>query len=98
MLHEQFSHTFIVESTSKKMFFQVWDLICSISLEGYGLIFLTSMSMLMFLTSVSVLVLLSSGTVMIFMDGIFVGVLTFIWSIVMVECIYKVSVDNRVNH
>ena len=67
-------------------------------LEGYGLILLTRISMLVFLTSVSVLVLLSRGDFMILMAGIFVGVLTLIWSIMIVECISKFSVENRVNH
>ena len=56
-------------------------------LEGSELIFLIRMSMLMFLVSVSLLVLLYSGDVMIFLDGVFVGELTLIWSILMVECI-----------
>ena len=67
-------------------------------LGGYGLIFLTRMSVLMFLTSVSVLVLLYRGDLMILLAGIFVGVLMLIWSILMVEFISKVSVDKRVNH
>ena len=45
-----------------------------------------------------VLRLLSSGDVMILLAGIFVVVLTLIWYIMMVECIYKVTVDNGVNH
>ena len=54
--------------------------------------------MLVLFTSVDMLVLLSNGAVMIFMDGIFVGVLTLIWSILMVECISKVPVDNGINN
>ena len=54
--------------------------------------------MLMFLTSVSVLILLSSGAVMIFLTGIFVGGSTLIWSILMVECISKVPVENGFNN
>ena len=57
------------------------------SLEGSGLIFSTKMCMLMLLSSVSVMILLACGAVIIFMAGIFVGVLTLIWSILMVECI-----------
>ena len=68
------------------------------SLEGYGLILLTMMSMLMLLTSVSVLILLSSGSVMIFIIGIFVVVLKLMWSILMVEFISKVHVDIIFNH
>ena len=68
------------------------------SLEVSGSILLTRMSMLMLLISVSVMVLLSSGAVMILLAGIFVGGLTLIWSILMVEYIYKVPVDNRVNY
>ena len=79
-------------------FFQVWDWICYMSLEGSGLILLTMMSMLLLLTSMSVLVLFSRGDLIIFLAGSFVGVLSLIWSILMVECISKVSVDNRVNH
>ena len=67
-------------------------------LEESGLNFLTRMSMLMLLTSVSLLLQLSSGDVMILLAGIFVGVMTLIWSILMVEFIYKAPVDNRVNH
>ena len=55
------------------------------------------MSRLMLLTSVSVLVLFSTGAVMIFLAGTFVGALSLIWYILMVECISKVTVDNRVN-
>ena len=68
------------------------------SLEGYGLIFLTRIYMLMLLDSVSVMILLSSGAVLVFLTGNFVGVLTLIWSILIVECIYKVPVDNGFNN
>ena len=68
------------------------------SLEEYGLILLTRMSMMILLTSVSVLILLSIGTVTILLAGIFVGVLTFIWSILVVECISKAPVENRFNN
>ena len=68
------------------------------SLEGSGLILLTVMSMLMLLASVSILILLSSDAVIIFLDGIFVCVLMLIWSILMVEYISKVPVDNGFNH
>ena len=68
------------------------------SLEVSGLILLTRISMLMFLSSVSVLIMLSIFVVMIFLTDIFVGVLTLIWSIFMVEFISKVPVDNIFNH
>ena len=67
------------------------------SLERSGLILLTSISMLMLLANVSAMILLSSGTVLVFLTGIFVGVLKLIWSILMVECISKVPVDNGFN-
>ena len=54
--------------------------------------------MMMLLASVSVLILLYSGALIIFLAGIFVGVLTLIWSILMVEFISKVPVDNVVNN
>ena len=94
MLYEKFSQYFVVESTSKTIFFQVWGLICYMSLEGSGLILLT----IFWLTSISVLVMLSRGDFMIFLAGISVGVLTLIWYILMVEFISKISVDNRFNH
>ena len=68
------------------------------SLEGYGLILLTRISVLMLPVSVSVLIMLSIVVVMIFLTDIFVGVLTLIWSIFMVEFISKVPVDNIFNH
>ena len=64
------------------------------SSERSGLILLT----IFWLTSVYVLVLLSRGDLMILLDGIFVGVLTLIWSFLMVECITKVLVENRFNN
>ena len=64
------------------------------SSEGSGLILLT----IFWLTSVYVLVLLSRGDLMILLDGIFVGVLTLIWSFLMVECITKVFVENTFNN
>ena len=68
------------------------------SLEVSRLIFLTIMFMIILLARVSVLILLSSGAVIIFMAGIFVCVLMLIWSILMVEYISKVTVDNGFNH
>ena len=49
--------------------------------------------MLMLLTGVYVLILLYSGAVMIFLTSVFVGVLTLIWSIIMVEFISKVTFE-----
>ena len=40
----------------------------------------------------------SSGAVMIFLAGAFVVFFTIIWSILMVEFMFKVTVDNGVNH
>ena len=54
--------------------------------------------MLMLLTNVSVLILFSSVAVLAMLTGIFVGVLMMIWSILMVERISKVPVDNGFNH
>ena len=54
------------------------------SLEGYGLILLTRISMLMLLASFAVMILFYSGSVLVLLTGIFVGVLTLIWSILMV--------------
>ena len=68
------------------------------SLEGYGLILLTRIYMLMLLASFSMLILLSSGAVLEFLNDIFVGVFTLIWSILMVECISKAPVDNGFNN
>ena len=47
--------------------------------------------MLMVLASVS-------GAVLVLLTGIFVGVLTLIWYIMMVERFYKVTVDNGSNN
>ena len=68
------------------------------SMEGYGLIMLTKISMLMSLASVSMLIMLSSDAMLGLLTGIFVGALTLIWSILMVECILKVPVDNGFNN
>ena len=59
---------------------------------------LTSIPVLILFTSVSVLVLLSSVNVLVMLTGYFVGVLTLIWSILMMECISKISVDNGFTH
>ena len=67
-------------------------------LEGSGLILLIRMSMLMLLASVSVMILLSSGAVLVFLNGIFIGALMLIWSILMVECILKFSINNSLNN
>ena len=56
---------------------------------GYGLILLTSIPTLKILTSVSVLVLLT---------GVFVGGLVMIWSILILECISKITVQNEFIH
>ena len=56
------------------------------------------MYMLLLLTRISVLLMLSRGDLMILLAGIFACVLKLIWSIMMVECISKVSVENKVNH
>ena len=68
------------------------------SLELSGLILLARISMLVLLDSVSVLILLSSDALLELMTGVFVGVLTLIWSILMVECISKVHIDNCFNN
>ena len=54
--------------------------------------------MLMLLASVSVLILFSGGALLVFLTGIFAGVFTLIWSILMVEFISKVHVYNGFNH
>ena len=54
--------------------------------------------MLMLLDSVYVLILLSSGAVLVLLAGIFADVLTLIWSILMVEFITKIPVDNGFNN
>ena len=61
------------------------------------MIILTLIYVFMLLTSVSVLVLLSSVDVLVLLTGIFVGALMLIWSILMLEYIYKVSVVNGFN-
>ena len=52
----------------------------------------------MLLVSVYVMILLFSVAVLVLLNGIFFGVLTLIWSILMAECISKVTVDNGLNH
>ena len=59
------------------------------SLEVYGFILLTMVSMLMLLASFYVMMLMSSGYVLVLLTGIFVCVLTLI---------YKVPVDNGFNN
>ena len=53
---------------------------------------------LMLLASVYVMIRLYSGAVLVFLTGIFVGVLKLICSILIVECISKVSVENGFNN
>ena len=67
-------------------------------MEGRGLILLNMISVFMLFASVSVLIIIYSVAVLVLLTGIFVGVLTLIWSILMVECISKFPVDNWVNH
>ena len=67
-------------------------------MKEYGLILLSSIPVLILMTSVSVLVLLSSIYVLVLFTAVFVGVLTLIWSILMLESISKISVDNGSNH
>ena len=68
-------------------------------MKGYGLILLTSVSLLIMLTSVSVLVLLTSVYVMVILTGVLVYMcVTLIWSILMLEFIAKITVDNGLNH
>ena len=62
------------------------------------LILLTSISVLMLLTSVSVLILLYWVSVLILLTGVFLGALTLIWYIMMLEYITKVLFDNGFNH
>ena len=59
---------------------------------------LTIISVLILLTNVSVLALLSSFSVLLLLTGVFVGVLTLIWYILMLKCISKIPVDNGFNH
>ena len=54
--------------------------------------------MFILLASVSVLILLYSGAVFIFLPGICFGLLMLIWSILMLECISIVTVDNGFNY
>ena len=63
-------------------------------LEGYGLIMLTRISTLIVLASVYVLILLSSGAVLVLLTGIFAGVLTLIWSIMMMEYKFLLTMDS----
>ena len=44
------------------------------------------------------LILLSSCAVLVLLTENVVGVLMLIWSIMMVECIYKVPANNGFNH
>ena len=67
-------------------------------LEGYGLILLTRISVLILLASFSVMIMLSNGALLVFLTVILVGMLTLIWSILMVECISKVSAYNGLNN
>ena len=68
------------------------------SLEGSRLILLTRIYMLMLLASVSLLILLSSCAVLVLLTENVVGVLMLIWSIMMVEFISKIPVDNGFNN
>ena len=52
----------------------------------------------MLLASVHVMILMSSVAVLVLLTGIFVGVLTLIWSIQMAQCISKVPIDNGFNN
>ena len=52
----------------------------------------------MLLASVYMLILLFSVAVLVLLNGIFVGMLTLIWSILMAECISKVPVGNGFNN
>ena len=76
----------------------MWDALYPGYFEGYMLILLTSIYVLILLTSVYVLVLLYSVAELALMTGIFVGVVTLIYSILMLECISKVTVYNGFNH
>ena len=92
-----FSHTFVDKSESNKVFFQLWDWWFPGYLKGYGLILLTSIPVLIPLTSVSVLILLYSISVLVLLTGVFLGVLTLMWSILMLEFISRMHVDNGLN-
>ena len=62
------------------------------------MILLTSIYVMMLLGSVYVVILLSSVPVLVPLTGFFVGMLMLIWTILMVERIYKVPVDNELNN
>ena len=62
------------------------------------MVLLTIISVLMLLESFYVLIVLSSVSVVVLQTGIFVGVLMLIWSILMVECISKVLINNEFYH
>ena len=47
---------------------------------------------------VSELILLASVSMLVLLDSVFVGVSTLIWSIMVLECISKIIVDNGFNH
>ena len=64
------------------------------SLEVYGFILLTMVSMLMLLASFYVMMLMSSGYVLVLLTGIFAGVLTLIWSIMMTEYKFLLTMDS----
>ena len=68
------------------------------SVEGSGLILLAMISVLVLFASASVLILLSNVVVVVLLTEKFSGVLTIIWYILMVECIYKVPANNGFNH
>ena len=55
-------------------------------------------SVLIILTSVSVLVLLTSVSVLVPLTGVIVGMLMLIWSIMMLEFIPRIPVDNGFNN
>ena len=99
MMHSKLFQSFFAKSAYNTVFFQVWDWWGTGSLKGYGLILLTSVSLLIMLTSVSVLVLLTSVYVMVILTGVLVYMcVTLIWSILMLEFIAKITVDNGLNH
>ena len=62
------------------------------------LILMTIIYVLILLTIVYVLVLLSSDSVLLLLTDVFAGALTLIWSILMLECNYKIPVDKGLNH
>ena len=59
---------------------------------------LTRISLLNLMGSVSMLILFSIVSVLVLLTGSFVGVLTLIWSILMVERISKLPIYNGFNH